>query len=681
MKRRQDDEGAVLILVLLVISVVAVVLGALLSFADTSLRTTINLRGQASTGADADGAVQAAINNIRNSTSTASGNCFGSSNTLSLPSFDGTTSAAVACSSDPASAVRIQCPSLSNCNRPGSAILTLGTTATAPGEDGLQIKQPNTSTFRVHGSIYSNSTINVTGGSLTTNNAVYAKGPCTGSIQSTPAPSCSSTVANPLGADPGYAPNVSAAPALQTLPACTKKNSVLTFTPGRYDDAVTLSSMMTNSSRCSGSVWWFQPGNYYFDFHNSDPIRSSQLQPGSDIWTINDGTLVAGTPTGTLSASTTIPGACVDPIDSKTAAGVQFMFGGDSQMMVRAGQAEICGGWKPDGVNFDYTKPPVAIYGLSSADSTTVNTLGVTSVPTTGDYSTTATVTNLGTIDGTNAAGFKSTNAKLTGSLTVGVTPTTAIPAGSILKSATVRVVHRHGDTTTSDSLNVTLTPNGGPTYPTASITGENGGSAWNNDTKSITLTDTSLAAAIYAGTFTGAQIAVTSTVSKQNDTESIDAIQLDLSYTSLRAESGCTTAVPYTGSSTSTSCAVVTTTNSPGSQFYVQGTTYTPKAALDINLNNLSEQVFRFGVISRSLQIKQTGSFAYIGAVIEVPDDAPGFAYAVYLTAYVCPAASTCGTTGNPVLRAKVAIVDANPSAPTAGKRQIAILNWTPTG
>jgi len=67
--------------------------------------------------------------------------------------------------------------------------------------------------------------------------------------------------------------------------------------------------------------------------------------------------------------------------------------------------------------------------------------------------------------------------------------------------------------------------------------------------------------------------------------------------------------------------------------------------------------------------------------AVIEVPDDAPGFAYAVYLTAYVCPAASTCGTTGKPVLRAKVAIVDANPSAPVAGKRQIAILNWTPTG
>jgi hypothetical protein len=682
-KRQQDDEGAVLILVLLVISVVAVVLGALLSFADTSLRTTINLRGQASTGADADAAVQAAINNIRNGASTAGGNCFGSSSTLSLPSFDGTTSAAVTCSSDPSSAVRIQCPSLSNCNRPGNAILTLGNIA---GEDGLQISQPNTSSFRVHGSIYSNSNINVTSGSLTTNNGVYAKGPCTGSIQSTPGASCSSTAANPLSADPGYAANIGTVPAHQSLPACTRKNSVLTFSPGYYDDAVTLTNMMTKSSPCNGSLWWFQPGNYYFDFHNSNTPSNPLIPAGSNIWTINDGTLVAGTPTGTLSASTTIPGACVNPIDSKSASGAQFIFGGDSQMVVKAGQAEICGGWQPDGATFDYTKPPVAVYGRATGgtESTTSNTLALTGVPATGDFTTTATVTNLATPGDGRFATWASTKNNQTGSLTVdGFAPPQDIPSGSILTAATVRVTHRHSLAASgNDPIAVTVT-NGTKAQIVNLAGGAPSTTAWQTD--QITLLDQTadhLADSIYQNGFTGAKITVSPTLAKNGDTESIDAVQLLLSYVTpvMRAESGCVTTVPYTGSSSS-SCAVITTTNSPGSQFYVQGTTYTPKAALDISLNNLSEQVFRFGVISRSLQIKQTGSFAYIGAVIEVPDDAPGFAYAVYLTAYVCPAASSCGTTGKPVLRAKVAIVDAIPSAPTAGKRQIAILNWTPTG
>jgi hypothetical protein len=85
--------------------------------------------------------------------------------------------------------------------------------------------------------------------------------------------------------------------------------------------------------------------------------------------------------------------------------------------------------------------------------------------------------------------------------------------------------------------------------------------------------------------------------------------------------------------------------------------------------------------VVARSLQVKLTGSFAYTGAVIEVPDDAPGFAFAIYLTAYVCPAAGTCPITGTSALRAKITVVDSDPTAPVAGKRQIAILSWAAPG
>ena len=71
MRRRsfkRDDSGAALVLVLVLITVFAIGLSALLTFSDTSVRTTIQLRQQAAVSYNADGAIQAAINNLRQST-------------------------------------------------------------------------------------------------------------------------------------------------------------------------------------------------------------------------------------------------------------------------------------------------------------------------------------------------------------------------------------------------------------------------------------------------------------------------------------------------------------------------------------------------------------------------------------------------------------------------------------
>ncbi|WP_235190774.1 hypothetical protein [Amycolatopsis rifamycinica] len=38
-----------------------------------------------------------------------------------------------------------------------------------------------------------------------------------------------------------------------------------------------------------------------------------------------------------------IPGACDNPIDDVKALGIEFVFGGDSRLAVKAGQTEICG--------------------------------------------------------------------------------------------------------------------------------------------------------------------------------------------------------------------------------------------------------------------------------------------------------------------------------------------------
>ncbi|HEY3465888.1 MAG TPA: hypothetical protein VGL47_12205 [Amycolatopsis sp.] len=663
MKRRwvHDDSGAALPLVLVLVTVIAVVLGAVLSFADTSVRTTVNLRDQAASAYTADGALQAAINQIRNSgfTGAPGQHCFGGSDTLTLPAFGGADSAAVSCTADPAK-VLIQCQSLSVCNRPGNAILTLGT----GGEDGLNIQQPTGSSFRVHGVVYSNSNINVVNGSLDTNTAVYAKGACAGTIRSTPAASCGYGGSS-AGADPGYAPALTSVPPRQSLPPCTKAGSLVTFTPGYYDDAAGLSAMMSSSSKCKDSTWWFKPGTYYFDFHNNAAVRPPSLPNGEDVWTIDNGYLVGGTPVdesgrivATPSVPAKIPGACDNPIEDANAVGVQFVFGGDSRLAVKAGQAEICG-------TYSGSKPPVALYGLTSgADAPVTATLAPTGV-TPGAF-TDATPAKVSTVDGNAATWVNTAGGAQSATLaTTGYTPTAAIPAGSILTAARVRVVHGNDNGSTQDNLSVQLgsTTAGVPSY---------GDNATHTDFVDVT---NALAQQVYDGAFTGAQLSYIAAV-RHKGTERLDALQLELTYTppALRAGSGCTQ-LPYT---TSAACALVTSVNNSGNRFYVQGTTYAPKAALDMTLNNATEPIFRFGVIARSLWVKLTGSVTFSGPIIEVPDDSPGFVFGVYLSAYVCPGAGTCAPSGTAAARARVAYVDGDPTNPVPGKRQVSVLSWS---
>jgi Tfp pilus assembly protein PilX len=680
----RDDSGAALVLALVLVSVISLLLLAVLSLADTSVRTTVALRGQAAEASTSDGAMTAAINTIRNSSynNAAGQHCFGTADTVSLDAIAGTGAATVACDPDP-SKVLIQCPSLSMCNRPGSAILTLGTN---PAEDGVNITQPSGSIFRVHGVVFSNSNLDVVNGTLSTDTAVYARTACAGTIVSNPSPaSCNyGATANALGDDPNYAPDAASAPTYRALPACTTPNSLITFLPGYYDDAFGLSSMMKSGSSCKNSTWWFKPGAYYFDFHNSGSNANPMLNSTGNVWTIDSGRLVAGTPVnpaGQVIAAppvpATIPGSCDNPIKDANALGVQFVFGGDSQLSVKSGQAEICG-------TYSASKPPVAVYGLKTGaeSDTALAGLKPAGTPTQGGFAPTATVVNLADVDGTKFASWNTGNNK-NANTTVsvpGYVPPAAIPAGSILKSAAVKVTHRHSDTGSTNKLDVTLTPNGG-TALTGTVTGINGSSTFRTDSVPMDTARTgALATAVYGGTFTGATIDVKVSLTNKNDVEDIDAIQLDLTYVApaYRAGTGCITAGPYTGSGNASRCALITSEGSPNSQFYVQGTTYAPRAVVDVTLNNATEQVFRFGVIARSLWVKLTGSFSFGGPVIEVPDDSPGFVFSVYLRVYLCASPGPCATSGTPALRAKVAFIDANPSAPAPGKRQVSVLSWS---
>lgn len=688
MKRRLvrgDDSGAALIFVLLIVTVVAIMLGALMSFADTSTRTTVAMRAEASSAYSADGAMQAAINNIRNSTfnGAAGQTCFSGGNTLTVPYGSG--SAAVTCTPDPAQ-IKIQCTSLTQCNRPGNAILTLGKNA---GEDGINVQQNTGSTFRVHGTVFSQSNINVVNGTMSTNTGVYANSGCAGNIQSNPPPSCTGNTGNSLGADPGYASLATKVPAYQPVPQCPASGNVVTFQPGYYDDAAALNSLMSSSSKCGNDIWWFTPGVYYFDFHNaglnSDPLLNNNN--GKNQWQVSSGYLIGGTRTSAGTAyPPSIPGACYNPIDNinftNPYLGVQFIFGNDSQLMVsNSAQAEICG-------TYDQNNAPVTIYGQRTGSETTTQATGLNATSVTpGDFSN-ATTTSLGTIENTYTAGNYATwtvpNGKsnaVSGQVTLGgFTPSPTIPAGSILQSATLHVGHRYKpkNNNKESTPTVAITPSGGGTINVNLPLYNKTYPAGQKDDIDVT---GALAQSVHDSGFSGASLVYTANA-QPGDVEDLDGIQLDLTYIApaFRAESGCITATPYTSTGNKTvHCAVVTTQNSGSGYFYVQGTMYTPNAAVDLSLNNSTQQIFRFGVIARSLWVSTTGSFSFPGPVIGVPDDQPGFVFSVFLTGYVCPTSPTCDSgTGTKALSSRVAYIDGDPTHPQAGQRQVSVLSWS---
>ena len=349
--RRRDERGASLLLVLVVVTVIALALAALLSRTDSAQRVSKSLRDQTVASYAADGAMDAAINNLRNSNYNGESGqrCFGLSDTLSLVLFNGLDSAAVTCRPDPKQVV-VHCEDSTDCNRPDNAILTLGQ---IPGEDGLKVDQPADSTLQIHGDVVSNSTVDVASGKLSATGSLSARGGCSGDLLGDPL--CNLSVL-PGGDDPQYPSPLASVPAKRTLPACTTPNSVVTFLPGYYDDAVGLSEMMRGDSACRGSTWWFKPGLYYFDFHNTtNPL----LDSGENVWTIDDGNLVAGTPSG--GAHRQSPQSSPGPVRARLVerpAACSSSSVGTAAWSVKSGKAELCG-------SYSSTKPPIALGDLS----------------------------------------------------------------------------------------------------------------------------------------------------------------------------------------------------------------------------------------------------------------------------------------------------------------------------
>lgn len=703
------DEGAILIIAIIVVTVVSVVTGVVLTRGDGSLRATVALRDVARSSYAADAAAQTAINGLRTGHNVGNGEptpwyytnklgtgCFGydgsaglttPKDTLTLdnliPKQSGETqtamSAAVVCEPEDATGEQGSAVPINSSNKPGNAILTLGT----GGENGFTFKTNGSgAAFRVKGGIWSNSNIvRDNNGNLESTESIRAHTGCSpAAAMVAPVVDCSAGTAP----DPNYQSDLDIAgsgiPALQTPPASCPNNGTVQLEPGYYDDVSKLNALTNTNSQC---FVHFKPGSYYFDFHNAsgDALYDADIASGgSNLWTIGGRKTVVA---GTLTSDTTVPGRCVNPIDDVNASGVQFIFGGTSRVLIDAnGQdtaVEICG-------TYHASRPPIAIYGQktgatpSLTNVTGANALVVNAVPTPGNF-VGATPAALQANGGTEAVWTKVGAGNASSTMTVdGFAPTTAIPKGAVLSAARVVVKHKEGAANSTASTVALTAKDASGTTVLANTYALPVRVASNEDTINLSSNNTNWVAfkrAVHDKGFTGATLDYRASLSTAAQTASVDSIRLELSYyvPQLRAQSGSVVAaagdpvIKVSGNTTT---------------YYVQGTTYTPLALIDLALNNIDESVFRFGVIARSLTVFETGSFSYPGAVIELPDNSPGFGFErtiVRLKVYLCPGVTTGCTPGGGelALESRVELFDEG-GTPGPPNREVTVLNWSHT-
>jgi len=347
-----DESGSALLIALVMIFVVAILATAVLSYTGTSLTATKSVRDDRANLYAADGALDTAIQNIKNADPLDGlGYNGGDPCALSVPGVAPAPTVTVDCAgATEASALGVgDGGNLSN--QPKFAIQTLGRRSNQAGppnkdinnfsdilafwangsaaEPGL-VFSPSFSNAagvaKLKGGVFSNSTIVADTGTLQTDpdttfgsrqgcsvsrgGAIIVEGSATN-------PNCTSPVGYPgpggYGADADASrndPRFTSRADLQgiptnkpALPTCT--GTLLTFSPGWYDNAKALSDLTRTCKGPDnlGADFWFQPGLYYFDFRDGTATTCAN-GGGSQFreWCVGDQKgnprIVGGTPLG-----------------------------------------------------------------------------------------------------------------------------------------------------------------------------------------------------------------------------------------------------------------------------------------------------------------------------------------------------------------------------------------------
>ncbi len=678
MKRphRVRDDGASLVLVLVLLMFTGLVVAAVMKLARTSLDSTMTTSEQAQLALDVDGALEVAVNNIRlGSYDNEPGQ---SCSPLDFTGPNSGLALQVVCQPVPGTgeAGRV---AIGAANRAPAALMSLG----EAGEAG--INHLGASGLIVSGPVTSNSTVISSPGSLTvTDGQVTSRGSCTGTITSEPAPACGTgtPVVDPAVAEPAKYAQPTSGVTYRPVPSCpATAGQTVKFQPGYYDDAVALTNLM---STCPGRTFWFQPdagggvGNYYFDFRNGESPGQPSAQSGDPIWRINDSgvRVVAGTPRGWNPDAATrqvpgIPGSCAAPTESATNGGVRFVFGGRSRIEIGAGRVEICGQYFAD-------RPPIAVQGATTGLAATPS--GASPVWPTGFGTTGCKGGSVSFSNPTRATYVDNQRAtasiakKKTGCLNMSGYAQQVPAPGSTLVNATLVVSHRETNGV-PDSVTAAITPNparvGAAPLPDVSVTAS---TSYRRDLFDLT---SQLFAEIQAYGLSGVNVRYEVTAPKSASTSaSLDSVQLSLTWippgvrplgTSLttysatgthtasaayQTASGSSGADPYSAAGGAMSPANCTsTTPYPGggscaflsaadeSFLFVQGTAYAPTGAVDLTATGVDRPLLRWGAIARTFRLDLMPAADYQGPLVM----AAPTPLEVNYHAYECPEGTDC--------------------------------------
>jgi hypothetical protein len=677
---RQSDEGAMLVFALIIITTVALVTGAVLTHGWTNLSATVSLRGVAGTSYAGDAAAKVAINNLRMGSSAPgfaqspepgddapwvySNNldgtgCFGLDGTLPRTKLVLNNLQPAAGDQTADTSTRVECSVV-----PGTGLFGGGGGVDTDGSmraitifDG-DLTVQNNSMLQVRGGIASNGAIdadNAAGTGIFTNGYVWANGGCSGTIVTTKAKDCShADVSDPVVPEV-FTSTAGVTPRVASAQSCTA------FQPGFYGSAAELTAKV---DACGTAV--FVPGDYYFDF-GDEAVGS-----GQNVWSINK-TVIGGQLTG----SGEPPGRCRSPIDEDDAVGVRFVFGGSSRILVgQDAHVELCGTYVPDTV-------PVVLQqqGVSTTSTNGTQSVKASTVATTGStpgWSATPTAAMLNAVDASDAQWPGNSNGSPKGVLTLtNLTPSPAIPAGSRLTGATLKVHHKEQGGT-QVAVNVSA---GSDTYtttlPLRSVSAL-------NQPYPVAATDdlaiptgpllTALAKAVRDGTLSTATPTVELSLAGKNKSMAIDSVSLELTWTTW-ALNQATNNNFLTGFG-----------NSYKGDFVLQGTLYAPHGAVDVNFGNNADTVvaFRYGLAVRSALLAGHPQVLYGYPLVSIPDEGSGLGRrvtAVDLKVFVCVQAATCSTGGTHTLTVRALIKDppwAIGGEPVPGQRQIKIVGWS---
>lgn len=657
--RRRNDDGSALVMAIVVVLVVGITSAALLDFGTTGFKVSKAVVGIRNDQHAVDSAMDGAINALRRSSEAGFAGdptCDPASPVPFVydpPSGAPDPTVQVTCQGDGTSTGGL------DDTMPKYAVLTLGTD---PAE-GFRQTDGSNKTLTIDGGIFSNSQIAVGG---TNFDFIKVFGDATAvddcvngdHLFATGAKRCNVG----LGAkadDPNYPAAITALSDLTAVDpdaSCKNNNSdsVIRFSPGFYSE----NPRAAIPAGCTGKVWWFTPGKYYFDFPDS-----------ASLWDLHADhvSIVGGTNAGTWNANTKwdavpFPGACDPGPEDAPNPGVQFVFGGQTRLLSQTAdeKIELCGQAWPG------TQQRIVFYGWKTGnrgptttdpeEATTATANPVTGFVPAGAATHADGVPAVAALDG---SALKSAELDLS--------DFGNIPEGSTVEQAWIDVAHSESGTTSKLTNTVVVNGKPGHDVPIASsftpvtsidVTSDLGTTrrwkAVNNLSVQYMVDGTRLkdASRCPGKNCTPAETA----------TASVDAITLRVRYTPPALEGHrCPTAEP--------DCKVLETLTNPTALFH--GTFYAPTARVAVNVHNGGLTVFERGIIARTIVGDVSSSSKQDTAPFQLPG--ANRSRTVILTASV---------NGTARLRAKVKFTDSKYDPAAAKWRalpgyKVDVLDW----